>query len=250
MADLDFKRDDDNSSGSPSKRLKVASVKQNIQFTEFGCELLFIELFQGGYELIIIQESIGQDGFINNIREDIRNGGNLSNHLNLVKVVSRCISKDNDNLLLNTRPSGKNKDYYPRCAILRMINNSTALTRHACLVELATKLNATYKPPNRALSTAFELHQKRSAAGLDKYVVGVNCDLTPPGLTPRKLSHALVSRSVVEFIKMSHSNVSTTWATDNVKLAREFFDYPYPAIAQSELGYPEHDLAATEAICD
>ena len=135
MADLDYKREENAS--SPSKRLKLSTVKENIKSSDYGCELLFIELIQGGFELIILQEPIGQDGFLQPIREDIKTNGPLSSKLGLVKVMSRCISKTNDNILLNARPSGRAKDCYPRCCILCMVNASTHLTRKTCLDEMA-----------------------------------------------------------------------------------------------------------------
>ena len=243
MADAGYKLTED--PGSPSKRLKITSVKKNIRSDDFGCELLFIELVQGGYELIILQETIGQDGYLQIVREDLKNSGPLSTKLGFVKVMSRCISKTNDNILLNTRASTKG-DRYPRCCIVRMITTSTHLTRKACLDEFASFLNTSCPVPNRNNRYAHELHMKRKTADVPKYVVPSNFDITPPMKDLRKMGHAMVSKSVVEFINTAHSNINRTWATENVKLAKEFFDFPYPALAQTELGYPDHELSEKE----
>jgi hypothetical protein len=244
MADLDYKREEDSS--SPSKRLKISSVKENIRASDYGCELLFSELIQGGFELITLQEAIGQDGYLNKIREDIRNNGPLSKKLGLVKIMSRCISKDNDNILYNVRSSGKQgtNDRYPRCCIVRMVNASTHLTRKSCLDEIARFLNEAYVAPNRNHKVAFDMHAKRKAANIAKYLVPPNFGLTQPGSTPRKMDHVLVSRSIVELIKTAYTNVTPTWAAENPQLATEFFDPPYPVICQTELGYPNKNISS------
>lgn len=62
MAAENFKRT--NHDESPSKRFKPNTIFQNFKSAELGCETLFIELLQGGYEIIILEESLGQDGFL------------------------------------------------------------------------------------------------------------------------------------------------------------------------------------------
>lgn len=223
-------------SDSPSKRFKPDTVRDNIKSDEYGCETLLIEAFQGGYELILIQEGIGQDGFYNNIREDINNGGDFSKKLRLVKIVTRCVAADNDNIMYNLRP-GKDGKVYPRQAILRMVDGSTAQTRRACLEEIANFLNKTTPSPSPQNKIGLTLLAKRQARDLQKYIVPKHFDLTPLDHL-RKLGHTIVDRNIVDFIPRAYSNVNREWYSENESLASEFFDAPYPLCAQTELGYP------------
>ena len=197
-----------------------------------------IELFQGGFETNVLQEGTGQDGYLNFLREDIKQNGPISKSLGLLNIVTRCLSAQNDNQLYNLRGNHSTGVVYPCCFVLRMVSVSTPVSRRLCLENLAAALNKHTKQPPHENKVAHDLYLKRKANKLEKYFVQSNCDLTPGEGKRRKLGgHAVVSRSVVELIKNTYSNITNNWAKENPSLAAEFFDAPFPGIAIAELGY-------------
>jgi hypothetical protein len=240
MASENFKRTEKDE--SPSKRHKPSTILQNFKFAEFGCEMLFIELLQGGYEIIILEESLGQDGFLQPIRDDIKNNGPLSTGFDIVRILSRKVSSDNDAMLMNTRSTSSTGNLYPRVCIVRLVESSDKNSRKTCLEAIALALNNSDATPNRQQKWAYDLYVKRQSNAMKKYVVPPNFDLTPSTANLRKMGNVFISRAVVEFIQKSFSNVTKTWASENQETAKEFFDHPYPSIAKSELGYPEHAM--------
>lgn len=225
---------------SPSKRLCSEAVRNNCRILELGQETLTIELMQGDVELIYVTERLGQDGFLHPIRQEIENSGMVSHRLNLVRVLTRCVSADDDSILYNERATGKDGKVYPRLVIARMVDplrdNSTE-TRKAVLIALANLLNSKTGDGTPANDVAKRMQAKRANAHANKYVVPINYDITPIG-SPRKLCEVIVTRQVVEYIYTAYDNVSKKWAIENPDLAKQFFNYPYPQLAINELGYP------------
>ena len=84
-----------------------------------------IELFQGGFETNVLQEGTGQNGYLNFLREDIKQNGPISKSLGLLNIVTCCLSAQNDNQLYNLRGNHSTGVVYPRCFVLRMVSVST-----------------------------------------------------------------------------------------------------------------------------
>ncbi|CAB9511978.1 hypothetical protein SEMRO_512_G157660.1 [Seminavis robusta] len=226
------------------KRLKIGDVRRNIKLAKLGCEYLYIEKVQNNMELITLEESPGQDGFLNPIREDIDNNGHLSQSHALTTIVTRRISITNENDCLNIRATGKAHEFYPRQFILAWPDKeSTKQTRAKKLTDIAAFLNS--KEESRSLrrdSPLKKLADKRKDANLRKYIVPKNYDLTPSdeGML-HKLGHFVKPAHVVGLVRSSYEKASGSWYWNFRAFAKTLFDSPYPTIAQAELGYPEEE---------
>ena len=220
---------DEAATNSPSKRRAFGDCKDTVKYEEHQCEFVYNELVADGIELISVVQTPGQDGFLNHIRMDIRNNGELTQELHLLNIVTRCVGPDNENILHNTRPSSDGKRY-PRQVIVRLVEISTPATRKTCCVRVATFLNGTVVPPPENNLNAYRIYARRLHAGLEKYVVPVDFDKTAIG-NPRTMSSIVVPRYVITTILDCYERVTNRWAIENPALARKFFHFPYPPIA-------------------
>ena len=223
-----------------SKRLSHGDITPSIQFRTHGCENIIVESFLGDYELITVQQSPGQDGYFNQIRQDIQNLGPLTQQLSLIGIFTKCVSSTDDNISFNERADEKNNTY-PRQAIARLhtpekdgdIETSCRKTART----VAQFLNSKDNHVPKSGSPAKAQHERRKAARIDKCVVAQNFNVTRSPVR-RKLSEELTSRSVLEIIAMTFTGVTKSWATESPELSTIFFDAPCPTRAVESLGYP------------
>ena len=229
--------DSSNSPESPSKKLKPEAALDNAQAADLGQETLSIELIQGGFELIRIQQKIGQDGFYNVVRKDMAQRGMLTQRLNLIRFVTCRKSPTEDYALLNARTNSHGQSY-PRQLILRVVEKSTEESRRACLADLCKFLNDKADVPTPDNKIAYALHQKRLARHQLRYIVPLCCDATPADEL-RKLGDIVTSQHAIETIMQCFDHVNRSWAIENPDLADCFFNKPYPETAMQELGYED-----------
>ena len=223
-----------------SKRLNHGDITSSIQFRTHGCENIIVESFLGDFELITVQQNPGQDGYFNQVRQDIQNLGPLTQRLSLIGIFTKCVSSTDDNISFNERADDKNNTY-PRQGILRLYTPEkdgdieTSCRKTAATV--AQFLNSKDVHVPKSGSPAKAQHERRKAARIDKYVVAQNFNVTRSPVR-RKLSEELTTRSVLEIIAMTFTGVTKSWATENPDLATVFFNTPYPIRAIESLGYP------------
>jgi hypothetical protein len=222
--------------GSPSKRMRFEETALSLRSHFDGTDKIYVEFVQGGYDVITVETGTGNDSFIDALRQDLKEGGEVTTRLKLMVIASRRLSKhENVVWIANTKTS------YPRQVIVRYAAVSTHATRKATAKALADFLNRHYWDTPPGANVPQTIHNRWREDKRDnqpRYVVPQFFDRTTGGEHLGKLCDYLLDYTVVQVIAHSFTDGhKSDWAKRNPTMAKWFFDAPYPHIAQILLGY-------------
>lgn len=169
--------------GSPSKRLKPNEVS-GFRSSNDAQENLYINLVQGGFELIALEDRPDKDGFLNPLRKEVEANTIFSRRLNLKTIATRRAAPDDPEPAYNVvsgSPSNhtrKPPPNIPRALVVRMVNSSSKSTRKECLVGIASLLNKHHRenPPDQKYKMARQIWERNRLK--DKVVIPADWDRT------------------------------------------------------------------------
>ena len=225
----------DNSS-SPSKRLKQNEIEPFNMSTL--SENFYIELLQGGIELISLETEPGKNGFLGSLRNAFNSRSQRLMKYNIITFATCRQSPDDPRPLYNPLGKGETQQYVYQ-VIVRAVEKSNRSSRRAVLQELCDICNE-YNfahPPKNYKNDLAAWQQQLTNSKTPKFVVPPNYDRTPSIKNLRKLDYHLVPGHVINIIHHMYNNVTATWANENPIAAEMYFSRPYPEEAIRILGY-------------
>ena len=225
-----FNEDD----GSPSKRKKLNEIGT---FTMAGDgDKLYVRLVDPGFELILVEEKVDKDGFMDPVRKMIKRDDEQVCSYSFITIAACKSHPLSSNAAMN--PPNKHGQTYPRQYIIRAVTQSTHQTRKQCVSFLAYILNKHNRenPPSLDNEKSYRIWQQTKDK--DCYKIPEDFDRTSTGEKLDSIGDHLLPSNIISLIRKCYENVESNWAIDNPRLADKFFSHPYPEQACVLLGYP------------
>ena len=213
-------------SGSPTKRnvnqiMKIANSKQMRQLVYY---LKIIKL-RPDIEIIWVERSPGQDGYMYNVIRAIDNTEDFRDQ-GLLMSARRRVSQTNNGIMFNAQ------DSYPRKILIRVVDGSTPESRRNVLMILRD----------------FMMHPENNRFNYE-YTVDDSSDLTPHDEeTHETADHYIQDNVIVNLIGGIFEETGPNWYAENQAEADKWFEGPvYPNYAVETLGYPNNNQGNGQA---
>ena len=133
----------------PSVRLRTNTIRARLdEDKKYGRTKVTIEKVEGDMALVTIEETLGRDGYFNELRQAIKAGATIATELGLLMCVTRSRHANTDARCINhIPPRAQNREEIPRQCVLVVREGTEALTRANFNKLLHVLLTTSTEPP-------------------------------------------------------------------------------------------------------